>query len=140
MREKRSKVASGTWLWMGLVLALWISSASVQDRDAGPKLVEPIHCDVPTVRKVWVDSGYCGEWRKEAKKWNIDVEVVERVPSANGFKLLSKRRIVERTWAWWNLERRLSKEYERKREHSIAWLSIAHVRLMMKRLSLQNTC
>ena len=72
--RKRHVVVDG----LGLVLALWISSASVQDRDAGPKLVEPIHRDVPTVRKVWVDSGYRGEWRKEAKK--------------NGIS----------TWKWWS--------------------------------------
>ena len=58
---------------LGLGLALWISLANVQDRDAGPELVEPIHVEpihreVPTVRKVWVDSRYRGEWRKEAKK------------------------------------------------------------------------
>lgn len=85
---------------LGLVLALWISTASMQDRDAGSTLVEQIHRDVPTVQKIWADSGYRGEWRKKAKKeWNVDVEIIERVPGTKGFKLLSKRWVLERMWA-----------------------------------------
>ena len=63
------------------------------------------------------------------------LEIVKRSDAARGFVVLPKRWIVERTFAWLGRSRRLSKDYEALAETSEAWIRIAMIQLMLKRLA-----
>ena len=85
---------------------------------------------------MWTDGGYDGAplraWFIE--RLRIALTVVLRPQESKGFVLLPRRWVVERTFAWLNLCRRLSKDYERETATSEAWIYIAMTRLMLNRL------
>src|SRR3712207_864429 len=91
---------------------------------------------VPPLKKIWADGAYTGEkladWCKEQGEWEL--EIVERSADTEGFAVLPHRWIVERTFGWLMRNRRLSKDYERKAQSSEAFIEIAMIRLMLKRL------
>jgi len=92
---------------------------------------------VPFLKKIWADSTYSGKelakWCEEQGGWEL--EVVERNKEAKGFKVLSKRWIVERTFGWLRRDRRLAKDYERKVQTSETLIEVAMIRLMLRRLA-----
>jgi len=121
---------------LGLLLVAWISTADVQDRDATQAVLPLAAKDYPTLKKVWADGAYQGpQVEKVAKESGIEVEVVKRSDQAKGFVVQPKRWIGERTFGWYNRERRLSKDYERTEESSEAFLYIGMTRLMLRRLA-----
>jgi len=63
------------------------------------------------------------------------VEVVKRSDPAQGFKVLPKRWIVERTFGWLMRHRRLVRDYERTEASAEAWIYVAMIRLMARRLA-----
>jgi putative transposase len=91
---------------------------------------------MPRLQKVWADGAYSGEelarWSREKGDWEL--EIAERAREAKGFEVLPKRWIVERTFSWLIRNRRLSKDYERMAQSSEAFIEIAMIRLMLKRL------
>ena len=91
----------------------------------------------PWLRHVFADGGYAGDKLKNALtdqgEWTI--EIVKRSDTAKGFVLLPRRWVVERTLAWLNRNRRLAKDVERTIESAAAWLYIASVKLMSRRLT-----
>ena len=87
---------------LGLIIAVVVTVASVQDRDGG-KLVFSSVQGQPRLEKVWADGGYRGEfltWTKENCAWEL--EIVSRTPDQKGFVVLPKRWGVERTFGWLN--------------------------------------
>lgn len=88
---------------------------------------------------IWVDAGFSGEnfARVMAQVVSAKVEVVRR--SQTDFQVLPKRWIVERTFAWWNQYRRLSKDYELLPEVSESMIYTVMIRLMLKRLAQSHT-
>src|ERR1700712_3782641 len=92
---------------------------------------------LPWLRHVFADGGYAGDKLKNALtehgEWTI--EIVKRSDTAKGFVLLPRRWVVERTLAWLNRNRRLAKDVERTIESAAAWLYIASVKLMSRRLA-----
>ena len=70
---------------------------------------------------------------KHTLGWTL--QIVEKLGGQVGFQVLSKRWIVERTLAWLNRQRRLSKDYERLPETSEAFIYVAMIRLMLRRLA-----
>lgn len=120
---------------LGLLMAVVVTVASVQDRDGAKLLLKGIKGSGKKLRKIWVDGGYRGElvnWVKS--KCNIVLEVVLRSEEAKGFVLLPRRWVVERTFAWLNHNRRLSKDYERFCDTSETFIYIAMTRLILLRL------
>jgi putative transposase len=120
---------------LGLVIAVVVTVASVQDRD-GAKLVFSSANDHSELQKVWADSAYSGKlvaWTKDHCPWEL--EIVKRPQDAKGFKLLPHRWIVERTFGWLGRYRLLSKEYETTIESSEADIQIAMINLMSGRLA-----
>jgi len=120
---------------LGLIIALTVTTAAVQDRDGLKKLLRTFGVHRKKLRKVWVDGGYRGkviEWVKQRFRYHL--EVVLRADDVKGFIVLPKRWIVERTFAWLNNHRRLSKDYERFAKTSEAMIQIAMIRLMLRRL------
>ena len=91
---------------------------------------------MPRLQKVWADRAYSGEelarWSREKGDWEL--EIAERVEDAEGFAIVARRWVVERSFGWLLRNRRLSKDYERKLQSSEAFIEIAMIRLMLKRL------
>lgn len=88
---------------------------------------------VPTLRRIWADQGYKGplvEWVK--RTFSCELEVVSR--KGKKFKVLPRRWVVERTFAWLSRYRRLVREYEKKPASSIAMIYVASIRIMLKKL------
>ncbi len=89
------------------------------------------------LKKIWADGAYTGEklagWLEEQGGWEL--EIVERYREAKGFEVLPKRWIVERTFSWLIRNRRLSKDYERLVQTSEAFIEVAMIRLILRRLA-----
>ena len=119
---------------LGLIIAVVVTVASVQDRDGG-KLVFSSVGDEPRLEKVWADGGYRGEflaWTKEHCAW--EVEIVLRTPDQKGFVVLPRRWVVERTFAWLGRCRRLAKDWEKSILSAESWLLVAHIKMVSRRL------
>jgi len=120
---------------LGLIMTMVVTTAAVQDRDGARILLRSFGIHRKKLRKVWVDGGYRGElveWVKRTFRYCL--EVVLRSDDIKGFVVLPKRWVVERTFAWLNNHRRLSKDYERFTKTSETMIQIAMMRLMLRRL------
>ena len=92
----------------------------------------------PFLKKVFADSGYQGpKFAKALAKVlpHLDIEIVKRSDQVSGFVVLPKRWIVERTIAWLNRCRRLAKDWENLNRKALAFLRLASIRLMLRKLS-----
>jgi putative transposase len=126
---------------LGLVLEVRVHPASVQDRDGAKALLVPLATRHWRLKKIWADASYRGEliaWVNQLRQGRghrrIELEIVAKT-SETGFVVLPKRWIVERTFAWQGRSRRLSKDYEALCETVEAWIHIAMIHLMVKRLA-----
>lgn len=122
---------------IGLMLFILVHGADIQDRDGAPDLVKAIRKRFPWLRHLFADGGYAGDKLKAALKQHGDwsIEIVKRSDTAEGFEVLPRRWVVERTFAWLGRCRRLAKDWERSIESSTAWANIASVRMMTRRLA-----
>jgi putative transposase len=121
---------------LGLVLAVVVHAANVQDRDGAKLVLAKLLGHFPRLQRLWADGGYAGklvDWVKETCGWAL--EIVKRSDDATGFQVLPKRWIVERTFAWLGRYRRLSKDYEATTASGEAWITIAMIHLMVRRLA-----
>ena len=113
-------------------------SADIQDRDGGALLMATLFGLHPFLLKLYADGGYQGPIFQSAVRKilrQIDVEIVKRADTANGFAVLPKRWIVERTLAWISRCRRLAKDFERHARKAAAFIRLAMIRLMLRRLT-----
>lgn len=123
---------------LGLVWAVVILAANIQDREGARTLLEKVKGRLPRLKKIWADGGYTGtlvDWVKDACGWVL--EIVQR-RDTHSFEVLPHRWIVERTLGWLNRSRRLSKNYERLPASSEAMVYLAMLPLMTKRLAKQQ--
>lgn len=124
---------------LGLLLAVLVTGANVQDRDGARQLLTKFYQDFFQsfrLKRIWADAGYQGElisWVHDTFAWVL--AIVRRKKQQAGFQLLPKRWIVERTFSWFIRNRRLSRDYERLPETSEAFIYIAMIRLMSRRLA-----
>lgn len=93
---------------LGLLLAVLVTAAGVQDSTAGRTLLDQAAADHPGLRKVWVDGGYRQHLVEHAAALGIDMEITARKPGTRGFTPIPKRWAVERTYGWLMLHRRLA--------------------------------
>jgi putative transposase len=131
----------------GLVLAARVHGADLPDRDGGRLLLaEDLQRELPRMGLVWADGAYTGgfrEWLEEERGWRMEVPRhpdrqlwrygLEEKP--RGFRVLPRRWVVERTFAWLGLSRRFSKDYERLTATAEAMIYGAMSRLMLRRLA-----
>jgi putative transposase len=118
---------------LGLILAVVIQSASVQDRDGAQSVVEKMKQSWSRVIKIFADSGYAGKLIEKIKcTFNIELEIIKRT-ELHTFKILPKRWIVERTFSWIETNRRNSKNFERLNDTSVAIVQISALRIMLNR-------
>jgi putative transposase len=123
--------------WMGLLLAVVVHSAGVQDCRGAEHVLNDIEQKYPKLEVVWADGSYrrtcLREWvTARGVGWRL--EVVERPPGSTGFTVQPQRWVVERTFAWLNRYRRLSKDYERRTGTSEAMVQLAMIHIMVRRL------
>lgn len=121
----------------GLLVAAIVHEASIQDRDGAPRLLAVIRHAFPWLRHLFADGGYAGGKLAAAlqKLGDWTIEIVKRVQAIPGFQRLKRRWVVERTIAWLNRNRRLAKDFEASVESALAWLMIASVKLLIRRLA-----
>jgi putative transposase len=126
----------------GLLLAVWVCAASVSEKQGAIHLLRYLK-RVPylaqlckRIKLVWVDGGYRGEALIDyvKKLWGWCWQVVLRSDNTKGFQLLPRRWVVERTFAWILLARRLNKDYEKNRRNSQSMVYLAMLSIMLKRL------
>jgi transposase len=122
---------------LGLLLHAIVHPADIQDRDGGVLVMSTLFGMFPFLKKLFVDSGYQGpKFAKGLAKVlpHIEIEIVKRSDQVNGFVVLPKRWIVERTIAWLNRCRRLAKDWENLNRKALAFLRLASIRLMLRKL------
>ena len=122
---------------MGLLLAVLVTSASVDDAQAASTLFERLERQpMSRVKRMYADSKYHNlalyEWVDEQVDWNL--EIVRRPKEAQGWVLLPIRWTVERTFAWLGKCRRLTVDREKSVRSSEAFIKLAMIRLMLNRL------
>lgn len=122
---------------MGLVMKAFVTEANYQDREVASWLIPLLPNRFPRLKKVWADGGYTGEWlAKLPAELPFVIEIVQNEPGQRGFKVIPWRWVVERTFAWLSLSRRLCKDYEFLVTTADAMIYAAMVRLMLRRLAL----
>jgi transposase len=120
-----------------------VHSADVQDRDGGALLMASLFGAFPFLVRLYADGGYQGPEFQSAMKrilTRVDLEIVKRLGHAKGFVVLPKRWIVEPTLAWLGRCRRLAKDWECLNRKALAFLRLASIRLMLRKLSNPAQC
>ena len=140
---------------LGLLLAVTVTAASVQDRDAAPALVAQACAKVSGLQKLYADGAYAGKCKEdiEVAHPTLDVEIVRHPhhrntgtwddvqqrlfpdPPAKDFVVLAKRWVVERTHAWNERARRLMAHHDRSSWAPIAWVWLVEARILATRLA-----
>lgn len=137
---------------LGLLLAVFVQPASVQDRDGAAPVVERGCAKYPSLQTIFVDGGYGGQCAETLRKRHgLNVEVVrhpanrsvgrlhdQQLPlfeAPSGFVVLRKRWVVERTHAWNERPRRLAKDHDRLLSVSSSWLWLTEARILVRRLT-----
>lgn len=121
---------------LGLLLVIVVHCAGIQDRDGAKLVCARLAGQYPRLRLMWADGGYAGAlvmWMQQFGGWVL--EIVKRTEHRSGFVVLPRRWVVERTFAWLSKYRRLSKDYEEKPASSEAWIRIAMIHIMVRRLA-----
>jgi len=124
---------------LGLILLVCVHPANVQDRDGARLLLAALRERYGWLRCIWADGGYAGtliQWVRALRpSRGTRLEIVQHPKALHRFKVLPRRWVVERTFAWLGRSRRLSKDYEHTVSSSESFIYIAMVRLMLKRLA-----
>jgi len=120
----------------GYLVHAVIHAADIQDRDGAPLVLKDVRQSFPFLRHVFADGGYAGDKLKDAlaKIGTWSLEIIKRSDAAKGFVLLPRRWVVERTFAWLNRNRRLAKDFERTIESATAWLFLASIQMITRRI------
>jgi putative transposase len=120
---------------LGLIIAIVVHAGNIQDRDGAKLVLGKLTGLFPRLKLIWADGGYAGKligWTRELGGWLL--EIVKRSDDVAGFKVLPRRWIVERTFAWLSRYRRHSKDYEMLTQSSEAMIRISMINLMVHRL------
>ena len=113
-----------------------VHSAGIQDRDGAKPVLRALVARFPGLQLIWADGGYAGKlvaW--VATVLQRTLVIVKRPRRTRGFQVVQWRWIVERTFGWLNRSRRLSKDFEALPETTEAWIRIAMIHLMVRRLA-----
>jgi transposase len=122
---------------LGLLLHAIVHPANIQDRDGGILLLATLFGMYPFLKKLFADGGYQGpEFQKALTRIlpQLQTDIIKRSDQAKGFMVLPRRWVVERTIAWLNRCRRLAKDWENLNRKALAFLRLASIRLMLRKL------
>jgi putative transposase len=121
----------------GFLLAAQVHPANIQDPHGAVPLLRSLRQTFPELTHIFADRVYRGPQLQQAVAdcgpWTI--EIVERPPGVKGFQLLPRRWVVERSFAWLGRNRRLAKDFEATIASATAWVLLANVRLLTRRLA-----
>lgn len=121
----------------GFLLAARVHEANIQDPHGAVPLLRSLRQSFPELSHIFADRVYRGEQLQRAiadcGPWRI--EIVQRPPGVKGFRLLPRRWVVERSFAWLGRNRRLAKDFEASIASATAWLFLANLRLLTRRLA-----
>ena len=119
------------------MLGLAVTPASVQDRDGFLPLLKQVRRLFVFLKRVFADGSYSGTETAAAVRrvGGMRLEIVTRSDQAKGFVVLAKRWIVERTFGWLGRCRRLAKDFEHLTRTQLAFVQLAMIRLMMRRIA-----
>lgn len=127
----------------GLLLELQAHPANVQDCHGAVPLLTALGEKQPQLRHIFADRVYRGDQLLKAlaaavpgAPWTI--EIVERPQGVKGFQLLPRRWVVERSFAWFGRNRRLAKDFEASIASAEAWINLASIRLLVRRIARQT--
>jgi len=121
---------------LGLIIAIVVTAASVQDRDGAKLILWKIKNSIKRLCLIWADAAYAGkliDWVKEKCGWKLEIQKGPK--AAKGFVVRPWLWIVERTFAWLGRYRRLSKDYEYLTDTSETMIYIAMIHIMVRRLA-----
>lgn len=128
-RSRQVAVDTGGRLW-----GAHVHAANLADTKEGCALADRVLPDLPTVTALCADAGYRGTFVKHLQaQWQKAVHISTKI--ADGFAVIPKRWVVERTFGWFNGQRRLSKDYEKKTAHAEAMLLIAAFTITLRAIS-----
>jgi transposase len=119
------------------MLGVAITPASVQDRDGFLPLLKEVRQVFVFLQRLFADAGYSGDetWAATKRIGRVDLEIVKRADTAKGFVVVPTRWIVERTFGWLNRCRRLAKDFENLTRTQLAFIQLAMIRLMARRIA-----
>ena len=120
---------------MGFILAVVVHSAALQDREGAKLVIQELWFKYPQLKKILADGGYTGKlalWVLKLTGWTM--EIVSNVTEISGFNVIPKRWIVERTFEWFNFNRRLAKDYEMNMDCSTAFIQLTMCRIRLNRI------
>jgi putative transposase len=122
---------------LGNLLEVVVHAANIQDYDGAKVVLNQLSQTVSTLQKLWADGMYKKggliDWVRQNLQLVLDI--VDREPGQVGFKVLPRRWVVERTFAWLGRYRRLSKDYEKCTKSSEGMVYIASIHTMLKRIA-----
>lgn len=119
---------------LGNILSVVVHAANIHDSKSGIFAAKEAIANYPTIRGFCADAGYKGAFEEQLwEQYQLGVDIVERKSDAQ-WQVLPKRWIVERTIAWLNNYRVLSKDYEITKSSAEAMVKIAHIHTLLKRL------
>jgi len=116
-------------------MAVVVHAANIQDRDGAKVVLRKLADRFSRLALIWADGGYAGkriDWVADFGHWIL--QIVKRCDDVNGFVVLPRRWVVERTFSWLGKYRRLSKDYESLTDSSETMIQIAMINLMIHRL------
>lgn len=119
----------------GLLLRAAVLSARVQDWDGLLDLCALVQPIGPRLAVGWVDAGFAAGVAAVKEQFGWDLAVVTKAPDQRGFAVQPRRWVVERTFAWLTDCRRLTRDYEEYAETSEAFIYLAMIHLMLRRLA-----
>ena len=120
---------------LGLLVAVVVHPADIQDRDGAKLVLAKLRDRLPRLRLIWAAAGYAGRlvtWVQVQTGWRL--AIVRRPRGRQRFEVLPRRWVVERTFGWLGRSRRLSKDYEAMPASAEAWIYLAMIQLMLRRL------
>jgi transposase len=121
---------------LGLMVGITVHSAAVQDRDGAAEVLRQTRRSFPFIEVIFADAGYQGpimaETVAKTGRWRIEIVKRNDVPR---FEVVPKRWIVERTLAWISHFRRLTRDFERYARTVVAFIRLAMIRIMLRRLT-----
>lgn len=135
IRGRKRHIAVDT---LGILLVVVVTSAAVDDAAAAPAVLKQLtRKEFPCLQVVWADGKYHNyelyAWKARHRSLSWRFEIVKRPQDAQGFVLLPKRWVAERTFAWLGRSRRLSKDYERRTDSSEAMIRLASISSLLRR-------
>ena len=121
---------------LGNLLEVVVTAANLNDREGAKLLLTKVERQIALrLLKIWADKGYQGDLQDWfMKEWQISLEIVSAQAGQKGFAVQPRRWVVERSFAWLGKYRRLSKDYERDTLSSEAFIYLASISTLLKRI------